>query len=346
MTNPRIVREHAEADLASSTPSPELAGADVSLDVREEETEPASIAAGAGISRGHYLAIAALGLMSVIWGYAWVVMKVGLDYTEPMSFAAMRLVIAAVFLFGFLAILRRPLRPGSMWFVAIVGLLQTTGSAGMITWALQEGSAGKTAVLVYTMPLWLLLLSAIVLGDKLRGGLQWAAVALSLVGLCLILTPWDMSGSVLSNLLAVGSGITWAASTVVAKIFSRRHTLDILSLNAWQVLFGAIPLVVVALLTTDTAPHWTVAFVGTLLYSAVLSAAVGICLWFYAVRAVSAGTAGMASLATPVLGVGAAWIQLGEQPDLFEGIGMVLIVAGLCVLVVRQILGTRVGRVF
>jgi drug/metabolite transporter (DMT)-like permease len=61
----------------------------------------------------------------------------------------------------------------------------------------------------------------------------------------------------------------------------------------------------------------------------VRSNALGWFVWLYALRVLSAGRAGLGTLATPVVGVVAAWIQLGERPGPAQTIGMALIVAAL-----------------
>jgi len=105
------------------------------------------------------LAILALALLAVVWGYNWVVMKIGLRYAQPFTFATLRTFLAAVSLFVLLLILHRPLKPRALRLTLLVGLLQTTGFVGLIMWALQSGGAGKTSVLTYTMPFWLLLMA-------------------------------------------------------------------------------------------------------------------------------------------------------------------------------------------
>ena len=54
-------------------------------------------------------------------------------------------------------------------------MLQTAGFLGLMTWALQGEGAGKTAILTYTMPFWLLLMAWVFLGERLKG-FQWVAV--------------------------------------------------------------------------------------------------------------------------------------------------------------------------
>ncbi len=64
-------------------------------------------------------------------------------------------------------------------------------------------------------------------------------------------------------------------------------------------------------------------------------------LWLYILHALPAGTAGLGTLLTPVIGIVAAWIQLGERPGVSEGLGMIAIVSALLLMVVWEI---RSGR--
>lgn len=128
-----------------------------------------------------------------MWGYNWVVMKIGLRYSQPFTFAALRTSLGALVLFGLLAALRRPLRPQAIVLTCLVGLLQTTGFVGLMMWALANGGAARTTVLAYTMPFWLLLMAWVVLGERL-GRVRWLALALAFGGLILVLSPWRLNG--------------------------------------------------------------------------------------------------------------------------------------------------------
>jgi drug/metabolite transporter (DMT)-like permease len=66
-----------------------------------------------------------------------------------------------------------------------------------------------------------------------------------------------------------------------------------------------------------------------LAYSGILGGAVAWSLWFYALNRLPAGVASLGTLATPVVGVLAAWIQIGENPTFLEAIGIVLIIGAL-----------------
>ncbi len=290
-----------------------------------------------------YLAILCLVGLAAIWGYNWVVMKVGVRFAEPFAFAAMRAVLSAAFLFPVIAALHRPMRLQAPLFTTIIGILQTTGFVGLITWALEQGAAGRTSVLVYTMPFWLLLMAWMFLGERVRG-LQWPAVIIALVGLVLVLRPWRLEGTWVSSLLAVAAGFCWAAASVLLKVMNKRHTVDVLSFTAWQLLIGSVPLAVIAILTTDSAPVWNAAFIGALAFNVLPANALAWVMWLYVLRSLPAGTAGVGTLAIPVVGVLSAWLQLGERPSTLEGIGMLLILAALAALTLRGLLLTRNAR--
>ena len=193
------------------------------------------------------LALLALALLSLIWGYNWVVMKQVIQHVDPFDFSAIRTVLGAATLFVVLLVLRRPLGLQQVRQVALLGVLQTGAFTALIQWALVAGGAGKTAVLVYTMPFWVVPMAWFVLGERVRG-MQWAANAIAACGLVLVLEPWAMGGSAFSNLLAVAGGVTWAVASVQAKRMRRAHDFDLLSLTAWQMLFGALALCALALL--------------------------------------------------------------------------------------------------
>ncbi len=98
--------------------------------------------------------------LSVIWGYHWAVMKIGLYYCGGLTYTAIRCIIAAP-----LMLLIVKLRGGGIWLKApkaavIVGIVQTAGNFGLGAIAVKFGEAGKSAVLTYTMPFWVLLLAS------------------------------------------------------------------------------------------------------------------------------------------------------------------------------------------
>ncbi len=274
-----------------------------------------------------------------IWGYGWIVIKVALGYASPYTFIALATAGCTVCFFAALVFTRRPLRPPPVRWTAPIGLLQTSLFNLLATVALAAGGAGKVSVLAYTMPFWLLLLAWLFLGERLRS-LQWPAVALAFGGLVLVVRPWDIGGA-LPGVLACVAGLMWAAGGLLIKLLHGREHVDALSLTAWQMAFGAIPLVAIAVLTESGWPEWTGTFVACLAYVVLLSSGLCWVLWTHALHSLPAGAAGMGTLAVPVVGVAAAWVQLGERPTAVEAAGMALIVTALAALATYAIVASR-----
>lgn len=283
--------------------------------------------------------VVALVALILIWSLAWIFVKVALRYSEPFTFAAMRNFLGAVVLLTILWSSRHSFRPKALRWTLLIGLLQTAGFYGLSVWALETGGAGKVTILAYTMPFWLLFMAWALLGERPRG-LQWAAEALGLAGLILILTPWQLH-DVTSSLLAVGSGLCWAGAAVAAKLLHRRHKVDLLSLTAWQLFLGSLPLLVVAGITATGMPRWSTSFILALIYTTLLGTALAQLLWLYILRAVPAGYAGLSTLSIPVITFVLAWLVLGERPTAVEVLGMALIVGALGIITIGEIVRAR-----
>ena len=268
------------------------------------------------------MAFLALMLLCLIWGYNWVVMKNALHFAAPFDFAALRTVLGALCLFIVMLILKKPFSIKEIPSLIVLGLLQTAGFTGLLVWALVEGDAGKTAVLTYTMPFWTMLLAWPLLGEKLRGW-QWPAALFSLMGILFILDPLHLGTDVFSMILAIVSGISWALAVILAKkLQARSPNLDLISLTAWQMFFGSIPIVIVALMTHTTSIEWSGYFIGALIYNSVFGNAIAWLLWLYALRHLSAGIATMTTTVCPVIAVIASSIELHEVIKSFELFGM------------------------
>ena len=290
--------------------------------------------------RSRNLGVLALAVIAPLWGYSWVVSKVALGYSGPLTFAGLISGLGAVCLFVVLAARRRPLRPPPLGWTLLIGLLQTALFNGLATAALVVGGAGKVSVLVYTMPFWLLLLAWLFLGERLRG-VQWPAVALAFAGLILVVRPWDIGGA-LSGVLACAAGLSWAGAALAVKLLQRRTHTDTLSLTAWQLLFGCVPLLALGLLIEgvgaglDPRLHRLPGVLGPARQRRVLGA-----LALRAPRPAGRAPRGWARSPSPVVGVVAAWLQLGEKPTPVEAAGMALIIAGLAALAA---VGVAAGR--
>jgi len=261
-----------------------------------------------------------------VWGFNWVVLKVAMREAGPFEFLAWRFAVASLCLFGALAALGRPLRLTHAPQVLAVGLLQTTATFALVTWALVSGAAGKSAVLNYTMPFWVVLFAWPIIGER-PSRAQWSALALALAGLLLLVHPGARPGA--PELLALASGVAWGLGVVLTKRLQTRHRVDTLSLSAWQTLLGGAGLVLLALAFPSRPMHWSPSLVFAVLYNGVLVGAICWFLWFWALQKLDAGLASLGILSVPVLGAAFGVLLLNERLAALEWAGMALIVAAL-----------------
>ncbi|WP_153116383.1 DMT family transporter [Rhodocyclus tenuis] len=291
-------------------------------------------------ARNRWLPALALFVLTLTWGYTWIVAKQGLVHAPPLAFAAERCVGGALALFVILKLLGRPLGLVAAGPTLAIGLSQVTAFMIFQTWALVEGGPGKTAVLIYTMPIWTLLLAWPILGERLRGK-QWLAAASTLIGLVLIIEPWNLHASLFSDILGLLGALSWAVGTILIKRLRSTTPVDLLNLTAWQMLLGAIPLVLLTGIVPERPTEWTLGYLGIIAFMSIVSTALCWLLWIYILDRVPAWEASLSVLGTPVVAILSSRLIFGETFSLSELSGIVLIGGGLVFL---SLLGWAASR--
>jgi drug/metabolite transporter (DMT)-like permease len=290
--------------------------------------------------RGAYVALAALTL---IWGNNWLVMKLALRHADPVTYNIHRTLTAIVALFAVLLWQRRRLLPESWLAVLVTGIFQTTINFGSTTMALAEGGAGRTSVLVFTMPFWTILIAWPVLHERLRGA-QWLAVGFAFAGLMLVVEPWNWQGALAPKLWAVLSGFGWAAGTIAIKYFQRERTFDMLNFMAWQMVLGVLPLLAVPLVYPVGTADWGLQYALLVLLTGAVSTAAGFVLWIAILRFLPAGTASLNMLAIPVIALVTSMAVFGERLTAQEWTGIACLGVGLVMISLRAYVVGRRGE--
>ncbi|MFO1302604.1 MAG: DMT family transporter [Burkholderiales bacterium] len=287
--------------------------------------------------RGAYAALAALTL---IWGFNWIVMKLALELADPVVLNVQRTWIAVAFLFAVLAGQRRPFWPASWIAVIVTGLFQTSLNFSATTMALAGGGAGRTSVLVFTMPFWTLVIAWPVLHERVRGT-QWIAVAFAFAGLTLVVQPWNWQGDLTPKLWAVLSGFGWAAGTVATKYFQRDRAFDPLNFVAWQMLAGVLPITLLPFLLDAPGPAWSPVYGMLLLYTGAISTGFAFLLWITILRFLPAGMASLNMFAIPVIALVSSMVIFGERLTSLEWTGIACIGAGLAIVSINALRARR-----
>jgi drug/metabolite transporter (DMT)-like permease len=290
--------------------------------------------------RGAYVALVVLTL---IWGFNWVALKLAMQHADPVVFNVQRTLVAIAVLLALMLWRGTSLAPNSWIAIIVTGFFQTTINFGSTTMAVASGGAGRASVLVFTMPFWTLLLAWPVLGERVRGS-QWIAVLLALTGLTLVVEPWNWHDAILPKLWAVLSGFGWAAGTIATKYFQREKHLDMLNFIAWQMIVGVLPFFLLPLIRDTPPVDWSPVYLTMLAYSGAIATASGFVLWIAVLRWLPAGTAALNMLAIPAIALVSSMMMFDERLNATEWAGIAFIASGLVIISLLAWMRARRGE--
>ena len=259
-------------------------------------------------------------------------MKQALDFMLPVTFVALRIMV------GGLAILPLILKSKSFRFsnflnrdYLILGLFQTTAMFALIIYGMKFVTAGKTAVVLYTMPVWTSFMLHFILNEKLSAR-QWLGVVFGIVGILCIL-GWDTlikqdRQIIIGEILILLAAVSWAIANIWIKIRLKDDNPTLL--NGYQQLIGVIFLIVLAVSTEGFFKvEWTYYSVYIVLFTGVIASAVNFSAWFYLLNKIDINITTYSSLLVPVCGLVFDWLILGTRLDLGLIIGGIFIILGI-----------------
>jgi drug/metabolite transporter (DMT)-like permease len=276
----------------------------------------------------------------VLFGLAFPVLKIGLEASTPVWLAAARASLSALTAFALLAALGRLRRPhGADWpIVLTVGAFQLTGYFTFANLGLQVVPAGRSGVLSYTAMLWLVPLSLLV-GERV-GRRALLGVLLGMAGIVILIDPtrfdWSDRAVVEGHLWLLLAGFSWA----IAILHARRHRwrASPLDLLPWQMSVATILLWSLAFvlepggyLDFGKAELWiALLYIGTFAGPAGTWAAVSVA------RALPPVTGSLGMLGTPLLGIAASAVLIGEAITADLLLGTALVVAGIAIVILDR----------
>lgn len=271
--------------------------------------------------------------MSTAWGVNYLFVVIGLNYATPLWLATLRAGVGALGVFAYLLIVqhRSVLSPRDRRDAMLLGLPNTAIFLGLWFVAAAQVPAGETAIVIYTFPLWVALLSPWVLGRRLTGR-HWASVGVGFGGVILISQPWAVGAGAVSP-VALGelllAAISWAVGTV---LYQRRFhgTLEMREANLYQVAGGAIALLAAAAVVDPASlPVPTAALGISVLWIGLFGTAYAYIAWYYLLARVHAATLSAYTFLVPLIALVAAALFFGERFTLAEVAGMGLVLASI-----------------
>jgi drug/metabolite transporter (DMT)-like permease len=270
-------------------------------------------------------AIAMLIALTLVWGTNWPLFPHAVREVSVWTFRSVSMVASGAILLAVARWRGQPMAlPRRYWRTVVLGTLLY-----LVLWNLCSTYAavliptGQAAVLGFTMPLWSALIAWAVLGERLPPRLV-LAIALGAGGVTLLMVQSFKAYAAAPLGFAVGilSAIGWAAGTLILKRGNVR--VPVLVLTGWQLLIGAVPMVVGALVFGDG--HWFVPSwhsIAVITWITLVPMCIGNVCWFAIVGLLPANIAGLSSVMVPVVAMITGALVAGEPLGPLQGLAMV-----------------------
>lgn len=283
-----------------------------------------------GSSRSHWIGLSYLLVTILAWGLGLPAIKFGLQEWPPLSFRGAACVVGSVCL-AMVALYK-----GEALHVPrpLVGRLMAASATNVVAWfgfptiGLVWLSVGESSSLVFTMPIWTMLLSWLILGihPNLR---SVAALVLGMAGIGILFIAPDIafgSHKIIGMLLALSASVLFALGVVTTP---SALPLPPVTLVAWQLGLGSLPMLAAGLLFEHPSlGRISIAGLLDFAYVALIGTALAYLSWFAALKRLPPTTAAIGTLMVPVVGVISAAMLLGQPVSLREGLALAFTLGG------------------
>jgi drug/metabolite transporter (DMT)-like permease len=270
-------------------------------------------------------------------GTSFVASKILLQSIPPFTLVGWRFMLASLATLPLIFLLKQRFQGISIknWQqIAVIGLLQTGGTMGLLFLSMLYISASAAAVLLFTNPLWLAALSPFILKEKIRP-IQYLGLFLGFLGVILLIGFKSNGLEMRGNFLGLASALCWASATLFAKHQQLKVPPFILSFG--QMLVGGIVLVSLSFFSKETYNVATASQADWFWFAwLVLPSSVGsFGLWYVALSRGGALRASSFLFLTPLFTVITSVLVLKTTVSLQQFIGALLV--GIALYVVNRV---------
>ncbi|HEX6524433.1 MAG TPA: EamA family transporter [Streptosporangiaceae bacterium] len=310
-----------------------------------EERRPAG-------GRGHRGALpAALVVVYLVWGSTYLALRVGVRELPPLTLSAARFLFAGLLLYGWCAWQRRR-RPLAGWqpptwrqwrSSAVLGLALPAAGTGGATWAEQKLPSGTAALLLASIPLWLIIASRVAIGERIT---RWSGcgLVLGLAGIVVLANPFASGAEdPIATAVALAGAMAWGCGSVYAK--RAPHPAQPLLASGMQMICAGAALAILAAATGEFGRIHAGSLVSAsglaLGYLIVFGSLLAYSTYEWLVRHAPGTLAGTYAFVNPVVAVLLGWWLLGERLTARTLIATVVIVTGVTLIVASTARRTR-----
>src|SRR5216684_3919653 len=278
--------------------------------------------------------VAAYAVLCVVWSSTWLAIKVGLRDLPPISFVAIRFVIAVAVLMA-VSIGRVRLLPrqrSDYMLLAVTGVMMFAVNYGLLFWGELHVSSGLAAVLQATIAMFGMVFAHWMLPDEPLRLQKLGGALLALGGVALICARLLNFNGPLAFWGGLGI-VAGAAGAAFSNVLMKRRAIQLAPamIAAWQMIFGTVPMLVVGFAVEGNPVrfHWSGMSIFCLLYLAVLGSALTFLLLYWLLPRMTVTNLQTISLITPPGAVMLGWLIGGETFPIWSLLGAGFVLAGV-----------------
>jgi len=270
-------------------------------------------------------------ILCFVWGTSWVAIKYSLEAYPPFLGAALRFVAAGVALLVYARVRRISLRsPDGSWkIIFATSLMVYLLNYGLIYWAEYHLSAGITAVVFSTFPLFTGLFSHFVFRLEPFRLNVYGGLILAFGGILFIFREdWILSEFSARLLLPAAAVLISSISAAISSLIVKKylHRIHPVTSTFQQLLFGTTGLFVLSFLFRERPGELShLSSTLAVLYLGLVASAFAFALYYWLLQQMSAVTVSLLVYFNPCVAIFFGWLMLGEKlPDgAFFGIALI-----------------------
>ncbi|MBK5144041.1 O-acetylserine/cysteine exporter [Budviciaceae bacterium BWR-B9] len=283
-------------------------------------------------------------LVVIVWGFNFVVIKMGLHNMPPLLLAGLRFMLVA---FPALLFVARPKIPFRL--LLGYGITISFGQFAFLFSAIKFGMpAGLASLVLQSQAFFTIIIAASVFSERLQAK-QFAGIALAVVGV-LVLVEASLNGqnvTMLGFMLTLAAAFCWASGNIFNKLIMQLDDRPaVMSLVVWSALIPIIPFFLASALfegpplMLQSLIEIDIITILSLVYLAFVATIIGYGIWGALLGRYETWRVAPLSLLVPVVGMTSSALFLGETLTLLQLMGALLIMAGLYI----NVFGLRIWR--
>lgn len=275
----------------------------------------------------------------LIWGSTYLAIRWGVETIPPFFMAGSRHLAAGVFLFFIMRQREKSEITKTHWRSAfILGGLMLLGGNGGVTWAEQHVPSGLAALLVATVPLWVMVLSWLQKDNARPGFREFTGIILGLFGLAILIGPEELAGGERIDPIGAIALLIAALSWSFGSLYSRKATVPSSGFlnTSMQMIGGGILLLILGFATGE----WNRLNVGdisarsffSLAYLAAFGSLIGYSAYIWLLKVSTPSKVTTYAYVNPVVAVIFGWLLAGEELSMRTIMASVVIIGSVIII--------------